>query len=301
MARKAEPSLELKTIIWDIAVRIGKTKLQAIQKQVDYEIEKRRKSNDVEIFEDTPDTRTIKRIVNDDINEIPIEAVISTMPRHLWLLRNDYQELIKLESEQAQSNNQEYRYNNISASAAEMHDKGIFAESDKILDESGFGALFESLYHNYFLDPDLTLLLKFMEYFNSKSNQYLNWHLNYLCFKLCRNYSELSEFIQMNSIEYSHVFYHYDKYCRIPKNEDWCSFLKTNVGVIPQAIKDDFVNEVYFVLDERSHKQIMCPEIPDIFKYKYYTEWKLEFVELLTDANSSYEEYRDIVRSTLSI
>jgi hypothetical protein len=87
--RQPEPSFEVKSIIWDAAATVGKDNLAAIERQVDYELERRRKGDQEDLHENTPDIRTIKRIVNKDINELPPEVVLAKLPEHVWLLRND--------------------------------------------------------------------------------------------------------------------------------------------------------------------------------------------------------------------
>lgn len=89
MPRKAEPSFELKKIIWDVAATVGKDKLEAICRQVDYELEKARR--EVSVLEDVPDPRTIRRIVEKDINELDPEVVLAKLPPHVWRLRDDYE------------------------------------------------------------------------------------------------------------------------------------------------------------------------------------------------------------------
>jgi len=88
MSKKAKPSFELKKIIWDIAATVGKDKPTEIQRQLDYELEKRRK--DGNFSEDAPGLITISRIVK-EINELDLEIVIAKLPSHVWKLRDDYQ------------------------------------------------------------------------------------------------------------------------------------------------------------------------------------------------------------------
>ena len=62
----------MKEIIWNAAIKVAKDNLQVTQRQVDYEIAKCRLEDgkEVQIFEDTPDTRTVKRIIGVDISEL---------------------------------------------------------------------------------------------------------------------------------------------------------------------------------------------------------------------------------------
>lgn len=100
MVRKAEASFEVKKIVWDTAATVGRDKWTAIQRQVDYELEKLRKEG--EIFEDTPDIRTVQRIVNTDINQLSPDVVLSKLPQHVWCLRNDYEKLKELAKQSGQ-------------------------------------------------------------------------------------------------------------------------------------------------------------------------------------------------------
>ena len=92
MPRKPEPSLKLKMMIWDIAAAVGK-KPEAIRKQLDYDLEKLRRQEDEEFYEDAPDVRTIRRIIEKDINELPQEFVMAKLPSYMWHLRQDYENL----------------------------------------------------------------------------------------------------------------------------------------------------------------------------------------------------------------
>lgn len=101
MPRKREPSWDLKLIIWDIAARLGTDNLQAIIRQLDQELEKSRKEGD--LFEDIPEERTIKRIINEGINRLPPEVVVSKLPQHVWSLRNDHEAIKKLAKKDVQT------------------------------------------------------------------------------------------------------------------------------------------------------------------------------------------------------
>lgn len=89
MPRKPEPSFEMKKRIWEIAATVGKDNLVQIQRQLDHELWK------AEIREDTPDIRTIKRIVR-EINDLPQQIVVAKLPAHVWLLRDDYETIKQL-------------------------------------------------------------------------------------------------------------------------------------------------------------------------------------------------------------
>jgi len=88
MARKKEPSFRVKAIIWDKAATTGK-KLEVILRELENELRVLRKEQ--EFYEEAPEVRTIKRIIETDINKLSPEAVIAKLPRHVWHLRNDYE------------------------------------------------------------------------------------------------------------------------------------------------------------------------------------------------------------------
>ena len=99
MARKKEPSFRLKEIIWDLAATTGAQNLTALQRDLDYRLEKLRKDEAENFSEDTPDIRTIRRIINLDIQRLPRDVVIAKLPPHVWRLRHDYEEIKRLAKE----------------------------------------------------------------------------------------------------------------------------------------------------------------------------------------------------------
>lgn len=96
MPRKSEPSWRLKQIIWDLAAATGTENLAALQKDLDYALEKLRKDEKGNFSEDTPDVRTIRRIIKVDIQSLEPEVVVTKLPRHVWHLRSDYEAIKQL-------------------------------------------------------------------------------------------------------------------------------------------------------------------------------------------------------------
>lgn len=86
MPRKKETSFELKMFIWDKAATMGK-KPEVIRRVLDNEL--RRLCREDDFYEDVPDVRTIKRIIEKDVNQLEPEVVIAKLPRHVWHLRDD--------------------------------------------------------------------------------------------------------------------------------------------------------------------------------------------------------------------
>lgn len=106
MPRKPEPSFSLKQIIWDIAASIGTDNLSAIYREVDHRLEQLRTKG--ELFEDTPDARTVGRIIELDINRLRPEVVVDRLPRHVWHLRNDYEDIRQLAEESIEADEKPY-------------------------------------------------------------------------------------------------------------------------------------------------------------------------------------------------
>jgi len=96
MPRKSPPSFKLKLIIWDLAATMGTDNYSAIQRDLDYKLEELRKNKNEDFTEDVPDLRTVRRIVEQDINKISPEAVVANLPRHVWRLRKDYEDIKRL-------------------------------------------------------------------------------------------------------------------------------------------------------------------------------------------------------------
>jgi hypothetical protein len=94
MPRKPELSFDTKLIIWKIAATNGTDNYSVICKEVDRKLGVLRKAN--KIYENTPDQRTIKKIIELDIQRLNAEVVVAKLPSYVWHLRKDYCDLKKL-------------------------------------------------------------------------------------------------------------------------------------------------------------------------------------------------------------
>lgn len=94
MPRKPEPSFLLKLIIWDIAATAGMDNFAAVYRELDRRLEELRKED--QLFEDTPDQRKVRDIIELDIQRLTPEVVVAKLPRHVWHLRNDYEAIKQL-------------------------------------------------------------------------------------------------------------------------------------------------------------------------------------------------------------
>ena len=93
MPRRAEVSFEIKTLIWDKAATIG-NRPEVILRELENELRRLRKERD--FYEEAPDVRTIKRIIERDINLLSPEVVTAKLSPHIWHLRDDYEAIKSL-------------------------------------------------------------------------------------------------------------------------------------------------------------------------------------------------------------
>jgi len=101
MPRKPEPSFSLKLIIWDIAATTGTDNFSAIYRELDQRLEESRREG--KLFEDTPDQRKVHDIIELDIQRLSPEVVVAKLPRHVWHLRHDYEDIKLLAEENIQA------------------------------------------------------------------------------------------------------------------------------------------------------------------------------------------------------
>jgi len=101
--RKKEPSFELKALIWDKAATIG-MRPEVILRELNNDLWRLCKEED--FYEDIPDVRTIKRIIEKDINLLSPEVVIAKLPPHVWHLRDDYEDIKSLADKTTQESPQ---------------------------------------------------------------------------------------------------------------------------------------------------------------------------------------------------
>ena len=93
----------------ELAVLHGRNNLTVIQASLDIDLQKLRKEEG-EAIGDTPDTRTIRWIVNDYINGLSPEAVMDLLRPSVWALREDHETLKQLaEVHKAESQEKPYQ------------------------------------------------------------------------------------------------------------------------------------------------------------------------------------------------
>jgi len=85
----------MKQLIWDAAATVGKVNLSAICREVDHQV-RRLNERDELLDEGRPDNRTVRRIIDQDIQELSPDVVVKKLPPHTWCLRNDYEAIKQL-------------------------------------------------------------------------------------------------------------------------------------------------------------------------------------------------------------
>jgi len=307
MPRKAEPSFELKTIIWDIAATVGSDKCTDIQRQLGYELEKRRQKGS--FFENEPDVRTISRIVN-EVNTLTPEIVITKLPAHVWKLRNDYEAIKQLaKAKQTTPAPEQPR-------RAIEHDVAIFEKSDAIATERKFEWLKNLLKSGCFYSSQLDEVLQFMRFFGFESNKYVDSRLKYLCYVFCAKLEELCEFIQIYSSEIewwgeivkkadTSQFNFNDEWHRLIREAQEQSELHLNnivngiIGLDSQKyLVSFFTPDIQSAYDDLIRRGDLDSD--DIHNLEsQYIEWNRNFNKLIDDTWTTYLEYRAAVRDTL--
>lgn len=313
MPRKAEPSFELKTIIWDVAATVGKNKSTEIQRQLGYELEKQRQKGF--FFEDEPDVRTISRIVK-EIDTLSPEIVVSKLPAHVWKLRYDYENIRQLagvsnETSQSKTDVKQTGITPEQTKRATEHDVRVFEKSDAIMNERKFERLNNLLKSGCFYSSQLDEVLLFQRFFSQESNKYVDFRLKHLCYISCAKLEELSEFIQLYSSEkeWWHRIIH--KQDSFEFNDEWHRLIreveeKSEMARSNQNGNDDIgYDQLYLVT---AYTPAMQSTYDDLIKSgeleshnleSQYVEWKRKFDKLIDDTQTMYSEYRAAIRDIL--
>ncbi len=184
-----------------------------------------------------------------------------------------------------------------------IHDREIFENSDKILNESAFENIFEFLSRNSSLRSHQYKLFKFLKYFKMESNKYGDWHLNYVCQELCNNLKELLSYIENDSVERNLVLSFYDKYRENSIENEYTRFLN-KLCADTSDLHSPELDELYLIMSDESvmwldlHNQ---PELSDNFNSEHSWEFQMELSQLVDNARSAHKTYRAAVRETLLI
>ncbi len=310
MPRRAEPSFELKLIIWDVAATVGKDKLTDIQRQLDYVLEKRRKQEG-DFFDDAPDVRTISRIVK-QINILDLEIVLAKLPSHIWKLRDDYGAIIQLAKKRERRAQSGYSQSVIA------HDVRIFEESNRILPEQTLREFLDYVdQKREYRSSGTDHLRHFVDYYCYETNQYISDSLKTATSDLNIALRELIEYLHSNNAQ--GIKEGDDTvYPLFPRaNPIFSIYLDqtcNNRNVTTEELRTKFEQFREYVRHEDNRTQLTSlveKELPQLYhttdlhpftrwdyKREYYRGIK-ELTKLLNQVEFRYRTYRTIVRDTL--
>ena len=148
------------------------------------------------------------------------------------------------------------------------HDRKVFKESDKILNEERLETFFNRLVvggRYYLIEVDM--LFKYFRFFDRESNKYVSSELLYLCERFCKIIERLSRFIGIHS----------------DVVVSWEDGLGTKYKLVPGGDFDRFYNELTND-DTRVRAESRLSDKAD---------------RLVYECRDAYREYRSSVRETL--
>ena len=147
MPRKPKLSWQMTLKILEYAAALGRDNLVAIQRSMDNWL--KGLPAEEHPMETAPDTRTIRRVIEEDLNKISPETVIEQLPSGVWSLRKDYDQIKELaNSHNANAEAIHYGGSDIadkSPSKTFLFDKKVFTTSDKIMSERDLRSFLLSL------------------------------------------------------------------------------------------------------------------------------------------------------------
>ena len=194
MPRKPKPSLQMIKQILEFAAALGKDNLAGIQRTLDNYL----KTLAVEErpMEMAPDTRTIRRILNDFLNQMSQEAVLENLPPSVWHLRNDYENIKKLAERTSQI------VQVIPDSQAILLDRATFKTSNRMLSERELRDFLLSLelHHSYDV-TEYIKLIRFWGFFSLEGNKYTDPELRKPCDDLWQILDEVVCFLKLEFAE----------------------------------------------------------------------------------------------------
>lgn len=175
MPRSPNLSWQMITKILEYAAVRGRDNLVGIQRSLDTWL----KALPVEEqpMETAPDIRTIRRVLDEELEKLSPEAVVEQLPRSVWLLRKDYEQIKELANSLTVSpEGIKHGTSDItddSRSKAILFDRKIFTTSDNIMTERElrdflFGL---ELHHSYRLSEYLKVA-RFWEFIGLEGNKY---------------------------------------------------------------------------------------------------------------------------------
>lgn len=85
----------MKLLIWDTAATVGRNNLAAVCREIDHQVWRANEEDEVALGS-IPNQRIVRRIIDQDIQELSPDVVVKKLPPHTWCLRNDYEAIKQL-------------------------------------------------------------------------------------------------------------------------------------------------------------------------------------------------------------
>jgi hypothetical protein len=189
MPREPKPTWQVIEQILSFAASCGKENPAGIKRSL--ELWKMGLPEDQQPFVMIPEERTISRIINKDLQELSREAVIEKLPRSVWNLRRDCDELQKLAD--SMSNNKPYK---------SPLDMKTFTDSESIITERELRDLLLALeLHKSYKASEFIKLVSLWEFFGLEGNRYTEPEVRRLQDELWNVLDRLVIFLQLEFTE----------------------------------------------------------------------------------------------------
>jgi hypothetical protein len=159
MPRKPRLSWQLKAKIFEFAASCGRDDLAGIQRSLDTWL--RSLPAEEQLMETAPDKRTIRRIVDQELDKLSPDVVIAELPSSVWPLRKDYEYIKELAEGYG--------------SEALLLDRKKFYTSDSFMTERDLTGLLLTLeVHHSYKASEFVKIVKFCDFFRLEGNRYSN-------------------------------------------------------------------------------------------------------------------------------
>ena len=152
-------------------------------------------------METAPDIRTIRRVVEEELEKLSPEVLIEQLPQSVWRLRTDYEQIKELANGPTASSEIIHHGTSDSAdesrSEANLFDRNIFNTSDNIMNERELRdfLLGLELHHNYRLSEYLKVV-RFWEFIGLEGNKYTDTEARQLLNNLWSVLDDLVPFLK---------------------------------------------------------------------------------------------------------
>lgn len=174
MPRNPELPWQTKVKILEFAASLGRDNLVGIQRSLDTWL------NTLPVEERpmgmAPDTRTIRRVIEEELDKLPPEVVIEQLPRSVWHLCKDHDHIKEIANSLTPGYEGKHGTLNIIGVAddkAMLFDKHVFARSEKIINEKDLRDILLGLEaHRSYRSSKFLKVCRFFEFIELEGNKY---------------------------------------------------------------------------------------------------------------------------------